>query len=94
MGNRGGTIIMIGPISSVATQPVEQSAAQRTAQPTSPEAKPQPNSADTVQVSNAAKAMLQESMETPAQTAKEAGAGDHQATRLLAREAAERAAEK
>jgi len=85
---------MIAPISSAATQPVEQSAAQRTAQPASSEAKPQPNSADTVQVSNAAKAMLQESMETPAQTAKEAGAGDHQAMRLLAREAAERAAEK
>lgn len=85
---------MINPISSTATQPVEQQLAQRTAQPASSEAKPQPNPTDTVQISNAAKAMLQESVETPAQTAKEASAGDHQAMRLLAKQAAERAAEK
>jgi hypothetical protein len=54
----------------------------------------QPKSAtlatDTVSISSAARAAQQESLETPAQTAKEAGAGDHQAQRLLAREAAAR----
>lgn len=48
-------------------------------------------SADTVTISAAAKAMLQEARETPAQTAREAAGGDHQAQRLLAKEAAARA---
>ncbi len=48
----------------------------------------------TVQVSNAAKALLQEAIETPVQTAQEARGGDLQAQRLLAREAAEKAANK
>ncbi|MGB7554819.1 MAG: hypothetical protein WBM04_10620, partial [Candidatus Korobacteraceae bacterium] len=43
---------------------------------------------DTVQISNAALAAMQETIETPAQTAKKANAGDHQAQRLLSREAA------
>ena len=42
---------------------------------------------DTVQISNAARA-IQEAIETPAQTAKEASNGDRQAQKLLAREAA------
>jgi hypothetical protein len=42
---------------------------------------------DTVQISNAARA-LQETIETPAQTAKEASRGDRQAQRLLAKEGA------
>jgi hypothetical protein len=42
----------------------------------------------TVQISNAARQMLQETTETPAQTAKEAAGGDRQAQRLLAKEAA------
>ncbi len=46
---------------------------------------------DTVQISNAAKAALQETIETPAETAKEASGGDRQAQRLLAKEAAEKA---
>jgi hypothetical protein len=45
-------------------------------------------STDTVQISNAAQTALQEVLEAPAQTAKEARGGDHQAQRLLAREAA------
>lgn len=45
-------------------------------------------SADTVQISSAAQTALQEVLEAPAQTAKEARGGDHQAQRLLAREAA------
>ena len=47
---------------------------------------------DTVQISSAAQAALKEVMETPAQTAKEASSGDHQAHRPLAIEAAARKA--
>ena len=49
----------------------------------------QPVPTDTVQISAAAKT-LQEAIETPAQTAKEAAGGDAQARRLLAKEAADR----
>lgn len=42
--------------------------------------------ADTVQISNAAQAALKETLETSAQTAKEAGGGDRQAQRLMAKE--------
>ena len=42
---------------------------------------------DTVQLSSAAQKALQEATETQAQTAKEAGKGDMQAKRLLAKEA-------
>jgi hypothetical protein len=47
--------------------------------------------ADTVQISNAAQVALKETLETSAQTAKEAAGGDHQAQRLLAKEAAQKA---
>ena len=47
-----------------------------------------PTATDTVQISSAAKAALQEATETAVQTAKEARSGDLQAQRLLAREAA------
>jgi hypothetical protein len=50
--------------------------------------KPQASPADTVQISAAAQTALQEALEVPAQTAKEARNGDHQAQRLFAREAA------
>jgi hypothetical protein len=53
--------------------------------------KSQPAPSDTVQISNAARQALQETIETPAQTAKEAAGGDVQARRLLAREAADKA---
>jgi len=43
---------------------------------------------DTVQLSSAAQAALKELTETPAQTAQEAGGGDLQAQRLLAKETA------
>ncbi len=46
---------------------------------------------DTVQVSSAAKALLQESQETSAQTAREANSGDQQAIRLQAKRAASKA---
>ncbi len=51
-------------------------------------AAPHPRPTDTVQVSSGAKALLQESMENPAQTAQEARSGDMQAIHLQAREAA------
>jgi hypothetical protein len=53
-------------------------------------------SLDTVQLSSAAQALLaamKEASETPAQTATEAGSGDRQAQRLLAKEAAAQKAE-
>lgn len=83
------TTNMSGAVSS-ATQP------QPAPQPTDVRAKareprPQPGPSDTVQLSSAAQAALREAMETPAQTAKEAGAGDVQAKRLLAKEAAAKA---
>jgi hypothetical protein len=52
-----------------------------------PESRPQPVPVDKVQLSSAAQAALHEAMETPGQTAKEAGSGDAQARRLLAIEA-------
>ncbi len=66
---------------------------QATAQPTAVNKQTPPTAStaapvDTVQISSAALAALKEAQETPAQTAKEAGAGDVQAQRLLAKEAA------
>jgi hypothetical protein len=43
---------------------------------------------DTVQISSTAQTALQESLETPVQTARAAVSGDRQAQRLLARETA------
>jgi hypothetical protein len=80
---------MISPVSS-ATQP--QAAAQTNAAsaPVQPKAQPTAIATDTVQISAAAKA-LQEAIETPAQTAKEAAGGDVQARHLLAKQAAQKA---
>jgi hypothetical protein len=52
------------------------------------QSKPQPTITDTVQISSAAQAVLQEANETAAQTDQEARHGDMQAQRLLARKAA------
>lgn len=70
-------------------------APQPSAVPTSgtkvpPRMPPASTATDTVHISAAAQAM-QEAAETPAQTAREASAGDLQAKHLLAREAAEKA---
>jgi hypothetical protein len=65
----------------VAQQYAAATRPQQTAAPT----KQQPT--DTVQISAAAQA-LQESAETSAQTTREAGAGDVQAQRLLAKQSA------
>jgi hypothetical protein len=79
---------MISAISNLApAQPVAEAAPAP--QASSP-ATPQP-SADTVQISNSAKALLQETLETPVQTAQEARGGDIQAMHLLAKEAAAKA---
>jgi hypothetical protein len=64
---------------SVSQKPVES-------KPT--ESKPQPSVLDTVQISTSAKGMMQEAMESRAQTVQEASKGDMQAQRLQAREAA------
>ena len=80
---------MINPVSSAAQPRVEAQPAA-TAQ-TSNSAKAQPTPTDTVQISNFAKAALQEALETSAQTTKEAAGGDFQAKRLLAKEAAAKA---
>jgi hypothetical protein len=82
---------MINPVSSAthaqaASKPAARATAQATAQPAA-QAKPQPAHTDTVQISAAALA-LKEAIENPVQTAREAAAGDAQAKRLLAREAA------
>jgi hypothetical protein len=82
-------------ISNVSSSTPTQPAAQPkpvTAKMT--QSKPQQTSKDTVQVSSAAQAALMEATETSVQTAKEASAGDHQAQRLLAKEAAAKGAGK
>jgi hypothetical protein len=57
-----------------------------------PATTPPTSPADTVNISTAAQALLKETLENPSQTAKEASGGDMQAVRLLAREAAAKAA--
>jgi hypothetical protein len=93
---------MINPVTSAAA-PVEtapSTAVRANAVKTAPPApaKPEKTAAspvDTVTISNAAQALSQaavkEALETPVQTAQEAGAGDVQAQRLMAKEAAEKA---
>ncbi len=71
-------------------QPVAQTTATAPKKP-APTKLPSAPPTDTVQLSQAAQAMLaamQEATETPAQTANEADRGDLQARRLLAKEAA------
>jgi hypothetical protein len=84
--------MMISPVNSVTqTQPAVNSTPVKQ-QPAQPAATPQPVATDTVKISSAALAAFQEATETSVQTAKEAGKGDVQAQRLLAREAAAKAA--
>ena len=84
-GERGVSSMTI--TSSVQAQPV----ASVTSSQSSPSKAPSDTSTqkDSVQISSSAKAALQEATEAPDQTAKEARGGDHQAQRLLAKEAAE-----
>lgn len=60
----------------------------------STQSKPQPTKTDTVHISNAALAAVQEATETHAQTVNEASHGDSQAQRLLAKQAAAKLAAK
>jgi len=83
---------MLSPISGATPAPQEAQATQ--VQPPQAKSTVQPSASDTVQISTAAKALSQENLETPAQTAKEASGGDIQAIRLLARHAAARASAK
>ena len=87
---------MVSGISNVAqTQPVAQPKETATEKPAQAKSKPAP--ADSVQLSKTAQAMataLQEARETSFQTAQEAGKGDRQAQRLLAKEAAAKPATK
>lgn len=79
---------MISPTS--ATTPAEPVSRPTAAGQQPSQSKSKSPGADAVQLSSAALAALQETRETPAQTAKEAASGDIQAQRLLAREAAEK----
>lgn len=80
---------MINPVTNTThTQPPAPKAAPVSEKP--PELKA--TAKDIVQLSTASQAALQEATETAAQTAKEARSGDHQAMRLLAKEAAKEAA--
>jgi hypothetical protein len=81
---------MVSPVSNASqTQPVAQSQ-----QPTAPKPAPaatEPTNTDSVTLSPAAQAVaaaLKEFTETSTQTAQEAGHGDRQAQRLLAKETA------
>ena len=80
---------MITPVTSSNPGPAEVQSKTVAPQPPQSQA-PQTTPADTVTIS-AAKQILQESLETSSQTAKEAAGGDAQARRLLAREAANHA---
>ena len=74
-------------------EPGAANAAQKATPSATPSQKPAQTAssssapADTVQISNAAQAALKETLETSAQTAKEAAGGDRQAQRLIVREA-------
>ncbi len=77
---------MADPVGSVTqTQAPAQAAAVRSKPP---ESRRETVPSDSVQLSSAAQSALREASETPAQTAKEAGTGDLQARRLLAKEEA------
>ena len=69
--------------SATQAQPVTQPAVVSQKSPQSK--KQQPTTTDTVQLSNAGKAALEEAIETRAQTAQEARGGDIQAKKLLAK---------
>jgi hypothetical protein len=79
-------------VSQAQAQAAPQAAAanQKASQPQAAAKTPPP--IDTVQISTAAQSALQESRETSTQTAQEASRGDHQAARLLAKQAAEKKA--
>ena len=90
---REGVLNMAIPITSATHAQAQPAVKVTQARQPAPQPRPQPPVTDTVQISAAAKA-LQETIETAAQTAREASTGDVQAQRLLARQAAAHASEK
>lgn len=92
MANAISSVTQAAPAAVTAAQaqaaPQAAPANQKASQPQAAAKTPPP--IDTVQVSTAAQAALQESRETSTQTAQEASRGDHQAARLLAKLAAEK----
>ena len=80
---------MSHPISNVTqVQPVQNAAQAPAANQKATESKSQPTPTDTVTISAAVKAILQEVQENHAQSVQEANSGDSQAQRALAKEAA------
>lgn len=80
---------MISGVNSAAqTQPITEAQARPAAKPATQSQPTTSTATDTVQISSAAQAALKEAMETSTQIAQEASKGDHQAQRLLAKEAA------
>jgi hypothetical protein len=93
---KGEMKMAINPVAQTdAAKVTAQTAAVNADKPQSAAPQPAPvkpqATTDTVLISNSAKAMMQEAQETAAQTAQEAAKGDHQAQRMLAKEAAARA---
>ena len=78
----------INPVAQTNVTAVASNAAVKPVNKEAPQSKPQPTATDTVQISSAGQAALQEATETDVQTAKEARSGDLQAKHLQARQAA------
>jgi hypothetical protein len=83
---------MISSITSAA--PAQPAAQAATVQQEPSKTTTQPSASDTVKISSASQALLQEALETSAQTSREARGGDAQAIRLLAKETAARTSAK
>src|SRR5271157_1116882 len=91
---RGPPKMAIALINAINTNPAGASApvSQPAAEPQTSSKSVQTSTSaptDTIQISNAGRPAAQEATETPSQTAQEARSGDHQAQRLLAKEAAQ-----
>jgi hypothetical protein len=86
---------MISSITTAAQSTASTQQMRTSNKPPQPKAQSDTTRADTVQLSSAAQARLAamtETMETPAQTIREAAGGDRQAQRLFARENAAKGA--
>ncbi|MBT2795341.1 hypothetical protein [Paraburkholderia strydomiana] len=80
------------PSNSGSTSTTPASSSSATASPAKGSSASTSSSSYTVNISSAARALMAEASETSVQTAQEGGKGDQQAQRLLAREAAAKAA--
>ena len=88
LNKKGEMKMSINPVAQTNVTAVASNAAVKPVNKEAPQSKPQPTATDTVQISSAGQAALQEATETDVQTAKEARSGDLQAQRLQARKAA------